>query len=62
MTNATNKINAALAEMAGHRGRPWTTDIVAKKNAPNLRYAEAGVYKDFAAEYERLSDFLLPLD
>jgi len=48
--------------MAGHRGRPWTTDIVAKKNAPNLRYAEAGVYKDYAAEYERLSDFLLPLD
>jgi glycosyltransferase involved in cell wall biosynthesis len=60
--NATTKINAALAEMAGHRGCPWTTDIVAKKNAPNLRYADAGVYKDYAAEYERLSDFLLPLD
>jgi len=60
--NATDKIDAALAEMAGRRGHPWTTDIVAKKNAPNLRYAEAGVYKDYAAEYERLSDFLLPLD
>jgi glycosyltransferase involved in cell wall biosynthesis len=59
--NATKKINAALAEMASHQGRR-TTDIVAKKNAPNLRYAEAGAYKDFAADYERLSDFLLPLD
>lgn len=61
-SNATEKINEALAEMASHQGRPWTTDIVAKKNAPNLRYAEAAVYKDFAADYERLSNFLLPLD
>lgn len=61
-SNATEKINEALAEIASHQDRPWTTDIVAKKNAPNLRYAEAGVYKDFAADYERLSDFLLALD
>ncbi|MDX6445364.1 MAG: hypothetical protein QOH71_2438 [Blastocatellia bacterium] len=60
--NATRKINAALAKIAGHRRQQWTTAIIAKKNAPNLRYAEAGIYKDFASEYERLSDFLLPLD
>ena len=60
--NATDKINAALHEIAARRSRPWTRDIAAKKNAPNLRYAEAGVYKDFTAEYERLSEFLLPLD
>ncbi|MDQ1637752.1 MAG: hypothetical protein QOF62_1091 [Pyrinomonadaceae bacterium] len=61
-SNATEKINEALAEMASLRGRIWTRDIAAKKNAPNLRYAAPGVYENFAAEYERLSEFLLPLD
>lgn len=60
--NATRKINAALSELARHRGLPWTRDIVAKKNAPNLRYAELGVYKKFQEEYERLCHFLLPID
>lgn len=60
--NATRKINAALSDLARRRGQPWTRDIVAKKNAPNLRYAELGVYKEFEEEYERLSDFLLPVD
>jgi hypothetical protein len=35
---------------------------VAKKNAPNLRYAELGIYKEFEEEYERLSSYLLPVD
>ncbi len=48
--------------MASLRGCSWTRDIAAKKNAPNLRYAAAGVHEYFAAEYERLSEFLLPLD
>lgn len=60
--NATNKINQALAEMASNRGYPWTRDIVAKKNAPNLRYAEAGRYQEFEREYDRLREYLLPLD
>jgi glycosyltransferase involved in cell wall biosynthesis len=60
--NATQTINAALRQMSDRRGVAWTEDIVAKKNAPDLRYAEAGLYKKFAAEYERLRDFLLPLD
>ncbi len=38
--------------MALLRGCSWTRDIAAKKNAPNLRYAAAGVYEYFAAEYE----------
>ena len=60
--NGSRKINAALAELAGRRGLPWTSDIVPKKNAPNLRYVELGVYQEFKQEYERLQDFLLPLD
>jgi hypothetical protein len=60
--NATRKINAALSELAHRRGLPWTRDIVAKKNAPNLRYAELGIYKEFEEEYERLSSCLLPID
>jgi len=48
--------------MAARRGLPWTRDIVAKKSAPNLRYAEPGIYKKFDAEYESLREFLLPPD
>lgn len=60
--NATRKVNAALREMALRRGLPWTRDIAAKKSAPNLRYAEPGLYKEFEGEYERLRDYLLPAD
>jgi len=60
--NSSRKINAALSNMSHARARPWTRDIVAKKNGPNLRYAEAGRYQEFAPEYERLSEFLLPVD
>lgn len=59
---ATGKINTALREMAEGRGLPWTQDIAAKKSAPELRYAEPGKYKEFTAEYESLSQFLLPLN
>lgn len=59
--NATRKINAGLSEMAQRRGLPWTRDIVAKKNAPNLRYAQPGVYREFEEEYQRLHEFLMPL-
>ncbi|MBC7929902.1 MAG: glycosyltransferase [Rubrivivax sp.] len=60
--NATRIVSGALREQAARRGLLWTHDIAAKKNAPNLRYAEAGLYKSFEAEYDRLKDFLLPLD
>jgi glycosyltransferase involved in cell wall biosynthesis len=60
--NANKKINRALSEMADERGLPWTKNIAAKKSAPNLRYAEAGRYKQFESEYESLRAYLLPLD
>lgn len=59
--NATRIVNQALRDMARSRGLLWTQDIAAKKNAPNLRYAEPGLYKTFEDEYERLKDYLLPL-
>ena len=59
--NATRKINSALRRISERHGLPWTKDIVAKKSAPELRYAEAGRYKEFAAEYGRLQSYLLPL-
>ncbi len=60
--NANRKLNSELVELSRRRGLPWTRDIVAKKNAPNLKYADLGVYQEFADEYERLSHFLLPVD
>lgn len=60
--NATGIVNDALREQAHRRGFAWTRDIAAKKNAPNLRYAEPGLYKTFESEYEKLRNYLLPLD
>jgi glycosyltransferase involved in cell wall biosynthesis len=57
--NSTRLLNEALRAVAHRRGHPWTRDIVGKKNAPELRYAEQGVYKQFESEYERLQEFLL---
>jgi glycosyltransferase involved in cell wall biosynthesis len=59
--NATQTINAALRQMSERRGLAWTKDIVAKKSAPELRYAQPGAYKIFAEEYERLKNYLLPV-
>ena len=59
--NATRKINEVLSEMSQRRGLPWTRDIIAKKNAPNLRYAEPDVYGQSEEEYQRLNEFLLPV-
>ncbi len=59
--NATRRINEALSEIARRRGLPWTRDIITKKNAPNLRYAQPGVYRQFEEEYQRLNEFLLPI-
>lgn len=60
--NATTKINEVLKVLAARRNVPWTYGMVPKKSAPNLRYAQPGLYKEFESEYERLSDFLLPAD
>lgn len=60
--NAARGISKALQDLAHRTGRPWTRDIVAKRNAPNLRYAEPGLYPRFAADYESLAPLLLPVD
>ncbi len=59
--NATRKVNDALKRLSLAHGRPWTRDIVAKRNAPNLRYVESGSYVRFAADYEGLATALLPI-
>jgi hypothetical protein len=56
--NATRKVNELLRNLASARGAPWTRDIVPKKNAPALRYAEPGRYREFAADYEALAAWL----
>jgi glycosyltransferase involved in cell wall biosynthesis len=58
--NATRTVNDALKALAARRGTPWTRDIVAKKNAPNLRYAEPGTGTRFERDYESLATALLP--
>jgi glycosyltransferase involved in cell wall biosynthesis len=60
--NATRRINEAARACALARGLPWTRDITAKKNIPNLRYARACEYQEFAEEYRRLERYLLPVD
>ena len=57
--NSSRMLNQALLTIAREQGLPWTRDIVCKKNAPNLRYAQAGVHREFEAEYERLKGYLL---
>ncbi|HKO96084.1 MAG TPA: glycosyltransferase [Pyrinomonadaceae bacterium] len=59
--NATKTINTNLREMSNRRGLPWTRDIVAKKSAPELRYAKPDDYKLFDDEYRRLERHLLPV-
>jgi hypothetical protein len=61
-SNSTHELNDLLRGLAIERGLPWTTPIVAKKNAPNLRYADVGVYRQFDSEYQRLADCLRSVD
>jgi glycosyltransferase involved in cell wall biosynthesis len=55
---STRLLNQTLQRIARQRELPWTGDIAGHKNAPNLKYAEPGVYARFAGEYERLQQFL----
>lgn len=60
-TNATRTVNEALRALAARSGTPWTRDIVAKMNAPNLRYARARQGEAFLADYASLAPALLPV-
>lgn len=55
---ATETINDLLRQLALDNGEPWTLDIVPKKNAPNLRYLEAGRFRDFEDDYTRMAKYL----
>jgi glycosyltransferase involved in cell wall biosynthesis len=57
--NSTRILNQTIAGMARARGLPWSADIVGHKNAPNLKYAEPGMYRRFDAEYGRLQEYML---
>ena len=54
---ATEQLDQVLAKVAARRREPWQVPIVAKKNAPNLFYAEEGKYQDFREEYEGLERY-----
>lgn len=56
--NSTAAINALLREKAARRGLPWTLDLVAKKNAPEVRYVNDADRERMEPEYERLQAFL----
>lgn len=58
--NAARRLNEAIREVEQRHGRPWTCDIVPKKSAPNLRYAEPGKWREFEDEYRHLALFLRP--
>lgn len=60
--NATRKVNDACRALALRRGRPWTRDVVAKRNAPNLRYVTPGQHASFDAAFTSLAAALLPVD
>jgi glycosyltransferase involved in cell wall biosynthesis len=60
-TNSSRILNEALRERSLRRGFPWTVDIDEKKNAPNLRYAQAGLYRKYEEEYAELAPYFLPV-
>jgi glycosyltransferase involved in cell wall biosynthesis len=60
--NATRKLNDACRALAVARGLAWTRDAVAKRNAPNLRYVDAGVAVGLEAAFASLREALLPVD
>lgn len=56
--NSTASINAILRGMSERRGLPWTVDIVAKKNTPEVRYVRESDRERMEPEYSRLAAFL----
>ena len=56
--NSTRAMNTLLRQMAERRGLPWTRDIVPKKNAPEVRYAEERDRLVMEPEYPLLAPFL----
>jgi len=59
---STERLNAALRALAQTRGEAWGRDIELKTNSPNPRYPDDATYEYFAAEYQALAGFLLPVE
>jgi glycosyltransferase involved in cell wall biosynthesis len=59
--NSTRILNDTLRERALQHGLPWTIDINEKMNAPTLKYAQAGLYREYEEEYAGLASYLLPV-
>ena len=56
--NSTAALNDALRALSTRRGLPWTRNIVEKRNAPDLLYADPGDVERFAGEYAALREFM----
>ena len=56
--NSTIALNAIVKAMSQRRGLPWTHDMVPKKNAPEVRYADEADRERMEPEYPLLAAFL----
>jgi hypothetical protein len=56
---STAVINSTLRDLANRSGRPWTTDIVAKINRPQLRYKHEEDRLAMEDGYRDLAEFLI---
>lgn len=56
--NSTRALNAIVRQMSERRGLPWTRDMVAKKNAPEVQYAREQDRLLMEPEYPLLAEFL----
>jgi glycosyltransferase involved in cell wall biosynthesis len=56
--NATDAVNTALRNLSERRGLPWTRDIGAKRNAPDIMYASPRETDRFEGEYAKLVQYL----
>jgi hypothetical protein len=57
---STQALDEVLRGLSAARGLPWTRGLEPKQNAPNLRYARPGAWRDFEGEYEALRAYLVP--
>jgi len=57
--NTTKRLNEIIKMRTVDAGGKWTTDIVSKKNSPNLKYTELENYKLFHDEYLSLKNYLI---
>ena len=58
---ATARLNEVLRDLAERRRAPWTRPAVAKKNQPNLQYADDADRVRLDAAYDGLAEYLRPV-